>query len=56
MLEIAAIVLLIAWLLGFLSSYTLGGAIHVCLALALVIIALKLARRRSNRSSSRRVY
>lgn len=47
MLEIFVTVLLIAWVLGLLSSYTLGGGIHLCLALALVFIAIKLVRRRS---------
>ena len=47
MLEISITVLFIAWLLGLLSSYTLGGAIHLCLALALVFLAIRLARRRT---------
>lgn len=47
MLEISITVLLIAWLLGLLSSYTLGGAIHLCLVLAVVFLAVRLARRRS---------
>jgi hypothetical protein len=46
MLEICVTVLLIAWLLGLLSSYTLGGAIHVCLVLALIFLAIRIARRR----------
>lgn len=46
MLEITVTVLLIAWLLGIFSSYTLGGAIHLCLVLALVCVAIKLIRRR----------
>ena len=46
MLEICVTVLLIVWLLGLLSSYTLGGAIHLCLVLALAFLAIKVARRR----------
>ena len=47
MLEISITVLVIAWILGLLSSYTLGGAIHLCLVLALVFLTIRLARRRS---------
>ena len=47
MLEISITVLLIAWILGLLSSYTLGGAIHLCLLLALAFLAVRLTRRRS---------
>lgn len=46
-MEFFATVLLIAWLLGWMSSYTLGGAIHLCLALALILLAVRWARRRS---------
>ena len=45
MSEVLVTVLLIAWVLGLLSSYTLGGAIHLCLVLALIFVALKLFRR-----------
>ena len=47
MLEIGITVLLIAWLLGLLSSYTLGGAIHLCLILALILLAIRLLCRSS---------
>jgi hypothetical protein len=33
-----AVVLLILWLLGLVSSYTMGGLIHVLLVVALVVI------------------
>lgn len=38
MLYTIAIVLVILWLLGLVSSYTLGGFIHVLLVVALVVI------------------
>ena len=38
MLYTVAIVLVILWLLGLVSSYTLGGFIHVLLVVALVVI------------------
>ena len=42
MLYTVALVLIIAWLLGLLSSYTLGGFIHILLVVALVMIVLRL--------------
>lgn len=47
MLEISITVLLIVWLLGLMSAYTLNGAIHVCLFLALLFIAIRVIRRRA---------
>ena len=38
MLYSIAIVLLILWVLGLVSSYTLGGFIHVLLVVALIVI------------------
>jgi hypothetical protein len=35
-------VLLILWLLGLVSSYTLGGFIHILLVLALVVLVINL--------------
>jgi hypothetical protein len=37
MLETVAVVLLVLWILGLVTSYTMGGFIHVLLALALVV-------------------
>lgn len=44
MLETIAVVLLIAWLLGLVSSYTLGGFIHILLVIAIVMILVRLIR------------
>lgn len=44
MLETIAIVLVILWLLGLVSSYTLGGFIHLLLVLALIVILLRVIR------------
>lgn len=41
MLETIAVVLLVLWLLGLVTSYTLGGFIHVLLALAIVVVLLR---------------
>lgn len=38
MLYTIALVLIVLWLLGLVSSYTLGGLIHVLLVLAVVVI------------------
>ncbi len=44
MLTTIAVVLLILWLLGFITSYTLGGFIHVLLVVAIVMILVRLIR------------
>jgi hypothetical protein len=41
MLETVAIILLIMWGLGLVSSVTMGGFIHVLLVLAVVVIAIR---------------
>jgi len=40
MLYTVAVVLLILWLLGLVSSYTLGGFIHVLLVIALIMVVV----------------
>ncbi len=45
MLYTIAVVLLILWLLGLVTSYTVGGLIHVLLVIALVVILLAGHRR-----------
>jgi len=44
MLETIAIVLVVMWLLGLVSSYTMGGFIHVLLVLAIVMILIRVFR------------
>lgn len=46
MLETIVAILVILWLLGMLSSYSLGGALHLLLVVALVIIVLRVLQRR----------
>ena len=41
MLYTIAVVLLILWLLGLVTSYTIGGFIHVLLVIAIVVILLR---------------
>jgi hypothetical protein len=46
MLETVAVVLIVLWALGLVSSYTLGGLIHILLVLAVVVIAIRLIQGR----------
>jgi hypothetical protein len=46
MLDILAIILLIAWILGIAASYPFGGYIHGLLALAIILFAVGRIRRR----------
>lgn len=46
MLETIAIVLVVFWLLGLVSSYTMGGFIHVLLVIAVVVILIRLIQGR----------
>jgi hypothetical protein len=47
MLWTIAVLLLILWMLGMVSSYTLGGFIHILLVLAVVAILIRLIQGRS---------
>ena len=42
MLYTIAVVLLILWLLGLVTSYTVGGFIHVLLVVAIIMVLLRL--------------
>jgi hypothetical protein len=42
MLYTLAVILLILWLLGLVSSYTMGGFIHVLLVIAIVVVLLRI--------------
>jgi len=42
MLYTIAIVLVVLWLLGLVSSYTMGGFIHILLVIAVIVIILQL--------------
>lgn len=44
MLYTIAIILLILWLLGLVTSYTLGGFIHILLVIAIIVVIVKLIR------------
>ncbi|MDO9421203.1 MAG: lmo0937 family membrane protein [Pseudomonadota bacterium] len=42
MLYTIAVVLVILWLVGLVSSYTIGGFIHILLVIAIVIVLLRI--------------
>lgn len=46
MLWTIAVVLFVLWLLGLVSSYTMGGFIHILLVLAVIVIAVNLIQGR----------
>lgn len=46
MLWIVAIVLLILWALGLITSYTIGGFIHVLLVLAIITVLIRIIQGR----------
>ena len=46
MLETIAVILIIFWLLGLVSSYTMGGFIHMLLVVAVVVILVRVLQGR----------
>ena len=46
MLGTIAVVLIILWLLGFVSAYTMGGFIHILLVVAVVMILIRVIQGR----------
>ncbi len=46
MLETIAIILIVLWLLGLVTSYTMGGLIHGLLVIAIVVIVIRVIQGR----------
>jgi hypothetical protein len=46
MLWTLAVILLVLWLLGLVTSYTMGGLVHVLLVVALVVIVIQIIQGR----------
>ncbi|HBL27733.1 MAG TPA: lmo0937 family membrane protein [Acidobacteria bacterium] len=46
MLETIAVILVVLWILGLVTSYTMGGLIHALLAIAIVVILIRVIRGR----------
>jgi len=44
MLWTIAVILIVLWLLGVVTSYTLGGFIHILLVLAIIMVLIRLIR------------
>lgn len=47
MLETIAVILIILWILGLVSSYTMGGFIHILLVVAVVVILVRVLQGRN---------
>lgn len=46
MLETVAVVLIVLWLLGLVTSYTMGGFIHVLLVIAVAVVLIRVIQGR----------
>jgi hypothetical protein len=46
MLWTVAVILVVLWALGLVSSYTMGGLIHILLVVAVIVIAINLIQGR----------
>ena len=46
MLWTIAVILVILWLLGLVSSYTMGGFIHILLVIAIIVVLVRVIQRR----------
>jgi hypothetical protein len=47
MLELIVVLLVVMWLLGMVSSYTLGGLIHILLVLAIIVVLVRIIQGRN---------
>jgi hypothetical protein len=47
MLYTLALILIIAWLLGMVSSYTIGGLIHILLVVAIILVLVRIIQGRN---------
>jgi hypothetical protein len=47
MLETIAVILLILWILGLVTAYTMGGLIHILLVIAIVMVLVRVIQGRS---------
>lgn len=44
MITTIAVILIVLWLLGMVTSYTLGGFIHILIVIAIIMILVRLIR------------
>jgi len=47
MFETIAVILIVLWLLGLVSSYTMGGLLHILLVIAIVVMLLRVIQGRN---------
>jgi hypothetical protein len=47
MLETVAVILIVLWLLGLVTSHTMGGLIHALLVIAVIVILVRVIQGRS---------
>jgi len=52
MLWTIAVILVILWLLGLVSSYTMGGFIHILLVIAVIVVLVNIIQGRRIRESA----
>jgi len=45
MLYTIAVIMIVLWLLGLITSYTMGGFIHILLVIAIVVVLLRIINR-----------
>lgn len=46
MLETIIVIMVVLWLLGFVSSYTMGGMIHILLVIAVIALLVRIIQGR----------
>lgn len=46
MLYTIAVILIVLWLLGFLTSFTMGGVIHILLVIAIIMVLIRVIQGR----------
>jgi hypothetical protein len=46
MLYTVAVVLIILWLLGLITSYTMGGFIHILIVIAIIVVLIRIIQRK----------
>ena len=51
MIYAIVVVLVILWLLGLVTSYTLGGYVHILIVVAVVLLLVRIIKGRGRRSS-----
>jgi hypothetical protein len=49
MLYTFSVILIVLWLLGFVSNYTMGGYIHILLVIAIIVIAVNFIQSKGKR-------